>query len=168
MILLIDGRSGSGKSELATAIAAGTAAQLVRLDDLYPGWGGLAEGSVQVPFVITERRWRRYNWPTSRYEEWHELGPDLIIEGCGAISAASRALADFAIWVEHPTANRRRRAIEREPDFAEHWEEWAAQEDAFIGAEHPERLADAIVDGADVTSELSRWRALFEPARVGE
>ena len=37
-ILLIDGRSGSGKSELATAIAAATGSQVVRLDDLYPGW----------------------------------------------------------------------------------------------------------------------------------
>ena len=170
MILLIDGRSGSGKSELATAIAAGTRAQTVRLDDLYPGWAGLAEGSDQVPFIITERRWRRWDWPNSRYEEWHELDParDLIVEGCGSLSRASRSLADFALWVEHPVESRRERAIEREPAFAEHWDEWAAQEDALIAIEHPEALADAVVDGADVTLELPRWRAMFDPARVGE
>ena len=45
-VLLIDGRSGSGKTELARAVVAGVPeAQLVRLDDLYPGWGGLEEGS---------------------------------------------------------------------------------------------------------------------------
>lgn len=170
MILLIDGRSGSGKSELAAAIAAGTATQVVRLDDLYPGWGGLAAGSEQVPFIITERRWRRWDWPSSRYEEWHELDAsrDLIVEGCGCLTAASRPLADYAIWVEHPADGRRRRAIEREPDFAEHWDAWAAQEDALLEREHPRSLADAIVDGADVSRDLPRWRALFETARVGE
>jgi uridine kinase len=170
MILLIDGRSGSGKSELATAIAAGTSAQLVRLDDLYPGWRGLADGSDQLPFIITEHRWRRWDWPNSRYEEWHELDParDLIVEGCGSLSRASRSLADFALWVEHPVESRRQRAIDREPAFAEHWDEWAAQEDAFIELEHPESLADAVVDGADVSVQLPRWRAMFDPARVEE
>lgn len=170
MILLIDGRSGSGKSELATAIAAGTTAQVVRLDDLYPGWGGLEAGSIQVPFILDERRWRRWDWSSSRYEEWHELdrGGDLIVEGCGALSRASRSLADFALWVEHPDEDRRRRAVEREPAFAEHWDEWAAQEDAFIAREHPEALADAVVDGEDVVRDLARWRAMFDPARVGE
>ena len=170
MILLIDGRSGSGKSELATAIAAGTTIQVVRLDDLYPGWLGLAEGSAQVPFIIAEKRWRRWDWPNSRYEEWHELDPsrDLIIEGCGSLSRAARSLAEFSLWVEHPIDGRRERAIDREPAFAEHWDEWAAQEDAFIEHEHPESLADAVVDGADVSRELPRWRAMFDPARVGE
>ena len=168
MILLIDGRSGSGKSELATAIAAGTTAQVVRLDDIYPGWDGLAEGSEQVPFIISERRWRRWDWPNSRYEEWHELDGDLIVEGCGSLSGASRSLADFALWVEHPPEDRRRRALEREPSFAAHWDAWAAQENAFMALEHPESLADAVVDGADVSLGLPRWRAMFEPARVGE
>ena len=170
MILLIDGRSGSGKSELAAAIAAGTTAQLVHLDDLYPGWGGLAAGSDQVPFIITEHRWRRWDWPNSRYEEWHELDPrrDLIVEGCGSLSRTSRSLADFALWVEHPSDDRRRRAIEREPGFAEHWDAWAAQEHAFLAREHSESLADAVVEGSEVTLELPRWRAMFDPARVGE
>ena len=142
----------------------------MRLDDLYPGWLGLADGSAQVPFIITEHRWRRWDWPSSRYEEWHELDParDLIVEGCGALSRAARSLADFALWVEHPPQDRRRRAIEREPSFAAHWDAWATQENAFMALEHPESLADAVVDGADVLLGLPRWRAMFDPARVGE
>lgn len=170
MILLIDGRSGSGKSELAASIAAGSAAQVVRLDDLYPGWGGLLAGSEQVPFVISELRWRRWDWATSKYEEWHALDParPIIIEGCGAVTAASRALADFALWVEHPDDDRRRRALAREPDFTEHWEDWAAQEAQFIAANDPVSLVDAVVDGSDVTRDLGRWRAMLDPARVDE
>jgi uridine kinase len=170
MILLIDGRSGSGKTELATAIAHGLTTQVVRLDDIYPGWGGLDDGSVQVPLILTQLRWRRWDWPTSKYEEWHELDParDIIIEGCGALSRASRPHADYAIWVEHESEDRRRRATEREPGFAAHWDEWAAQEGEFITREHPETLADVVVDGAEVSRELPRWRAMFDPARVGE
>ena len=169
MILLIDGRSGSGKSELATAIAARVpAAQLVRLDDVYPGWHGLQAGSDLVPGIIESRRWQRWDWGSSSYKEWHELddGP-LVIEGCGALSVANRALADFGIWVEHPDADRRRRALAREPGYAPHWDDWARQEAAFIARERPQRQADATVDGADVTGGLERWCGILETGRVG-
>lgn len=169
MILLIDGRSGSGKSELATAIGARVpAAQVVRLDDLYPGWGGLQAGSDRVPDLIRHRRWQRWDWATSTYAEWHDLhdGP-LVIEGCGSLSRANRQLADFGIWVEHPDASRRIRALAREPDYAPHWEEWARQEEAFIARERPQARADATVDGADVTVGLERWCGILETGRVG-
>jgi uridine kinase len=160
MIMLIDGRSGSGKSELATAITADGTAQVLRLDDLYRGWGGLNGASVELPRVLRERRWQRWDWVASRPAEWHELGDGaLVVEGCGALSRAARQLADFAIWVEHPTADRKRRALAREPAYAPHWNDWAAQEVEFIAREHPRDLADAIVDGSDVLIGLDRWRA---------
>jgi uridine kinase len=172
IVLLIDGRSGSGKTELATAIGASwPEAQLVHLDDIYPGWGGLDAASAHVhEEILTNYRWRGWDWATSEPEEWHELDPErpLIIEGCGALSAENRALATYGIWVECPDDVRRQRALDREPDFAEHWEEWAAQEAAFIEREHPETRADAIVDGTDVTPDVARWRRLLDPARVGE
>jgi len=167
MILLIDGRSGSGKSELATALS--DLAEVVRLDDVYPGWNGLAAGSALVPSIIRQRRYRRWDWATAGYAEWRELGDGpLIIEGCGALSGANRSLADFGIWVQHPTDDRRRRALVREPDFVDHWDAWAAQEEQFIALERPRERADAEVDGRDVTAELARWRRLLDPARVGE
>jgi len=156
MILLIDGRSGSGKTELGRLLGA----PLLRMDDLYPGWGGLLEAADALPRILRDRRWQRWDWATSILAEWHELGDgNLVVEGCGALSRASRVLADFAIWVEHPTASRKQRALEREPDFAEHWDDWAAQEDAFIARENPRALADAIVDGTDVSVDVERWRA---------
>ena len=105
-MLLIDGRSGSGKTELARAIVAGSpGAQLVRLDDLYPGWDGLDAGSQiahdEILAAHHRPRWRRWDWVTGRHAEWHDLDPDrpLVVEGCGALSRDNRALASFGIWV---------------------------------------------------------------------
>ncbi|MEY3662995.1 MAG: hypothetical protein RI919_511, partial [Actinomycetota bacterium] len=50
-IVLIDGRAGSGKSTLANALQrrlfkdGETLPRLIHMDDLYPGWGGLAAGA---------------------------------------------------------------------------------------------------------------------------
>jgi hypothetical protein len=69
-----------------------------------------------------------------------------VIEGCGALSRANRALATFGIWVHLDDAERRRRALEREPGFAPHWEEWAAEELAFAARENPRDLADLVIE----------------------
>lgn len=153
MILVIDGRSGSGKSELAAALlAAVPGAQVLHLDDVYRGWGGLAEASRALPTILREHRWQRWDWATSTLAEWHEFDPalPLIVEGSGALTRATRQLADLAVWVEHPTASRRARALAREPGFAAHWHEWAAQEDEHERAENPSALADVTVDGSNV------------------
>jgi predicted kinase len=164
-VLLVDGRSGSGKTELARAIVAESGTQLLRLDDLYPGWGGLAAGSAAVhESVLRLGRWRRWDWAASAPAEWHDvdLGRDLVIEGCGALSRANRALATSAVWVELDEPTRRRRALARDGEmFAPHWDEWAAQEDTFIASEGPRSLADEIVDGTDVAAAASRWAALL-------
>lgn len=148
MITLIDGRSGSGKTEFAKALVAGHPDwQLVRLDDIYPGWGGLAAGSAAVPRLLTELRWREWDWVASAPGAWHELDDSrpIVVEGVGAISRASAALADRTIWVEADDDTRKRRALARDPYFAAHWDAWAAQEEQFIEVEHPRELAHEIV-----------------------
>jgi len=174
-VLLIDGRSGSGKTELARAIVAGSPdAQLVRLDDLYPGWGGLEEGSrvVHDEILANDRpRWRSWDWVLGRHAEWHELDParPLVVEGCGALSRDNRALATYGIWVALDTETRKNRALDRDGStYAPHWDEWAAQEDAFLTRENPAAHADAVIDGHDVTIELARWWAVLDAARVEE
>ncbi|MEN9621534.1 MAG: hypothetical protein RL499_1727, partial [Actinomycetota bacterium] len=90
-ITLIDGRSGSGKTTFATVLAARTGAQLLGLDDVYPGWDGLEAGEVHVLEHVLRAiaagrvpRWRAWNWRDDAPGAWHELDPtrDLIIEGC--------------------------------------------------------------------------------------
>ena len=150
-VVLIDGRSGSGKTELASALAPILSAQLVRLDDIYPGWSGLDAASEAVARDILGRhRWQRWDWAAGAPAEWHELDPavPIVVEGCGALSRASRALATFSIWVELDAVTRKARAIERDGEaYAPYWDRWAAQEASFIAREHPADLADLIVRG---------------------
>ena len=111
----------------------------------------LVGGSAHNQTVLRDRDpgWTGWDWGAGRQAGWHPVDParPIVVEGCGALSRANRALATFGIWVELPAAERRRRALEREPDFAPHWREWAAQERAHAAAEHPRALADVIVEG---------------------
>jgi hypothetical protein len=69
-----------------------------------------------------------------------------VVEGCGALSRANRALATFGIWIELDADERHRRSSARDHGrFDRHWDEWAAQEDAFIAREHPRMLADLVL-----------------------
>ncbi|MEF2976720.1 ATP-binding protein [Subtercola sp. YIM 133946] len=154
-VVLIDGRSGSGKSDLATALAAawpGAAATLVRLDDIYPGWRGLDAASSHVHdelLAAPRPRWQRYDWAAGKAAEWASVDTDrpLIVEGIGTLSRQNATLATFSVWVELDDRTRRERAIARDGDAYEpYWEVWAEQERAFIARENPAALADAIVD----------------------
>lgn len=157
MIILIDGRSGSGKTELATLMAESLEdATLVRLDDLYPGWDGLDAGSAAVPALITSRRWQAWDWQRDAPGRVCDvpLAGTLIVEGVGAISAASRPLSDVAIWVELDDVTRRRRALERDgATYEPYWDRWAQQELNFISREDPKSLADVVVSNQPVSAE---------------
>ena len=62
--MLIDGRSGTGKTTLGEALATELGAQLVHLDDVYPGWDGLsAAASAVVEDVLgAPSGYRRWDW----------------------------------------------------------------------------------------------------------
>jgi uridine kinase len=161
-VILIDGGSGSGKSTLAAALAAALSAapsetqhaELVHLEDIYPGWDGLDAASRHVTeFVLASEnpRWLDWNWTESRPGDWHDVDRTgaLVIEGSGALSRANRELATFAIWVDLDADTRKRRAIARDGQtYAPHWDRWAAQENAFAERERPWELADVIIDAA--------------------
>ncbi len=148
-VLLIDGRSGSGKTELATALAERIDAQLVRLDDVYPGWDGLEAASKLVRSdILLQHRWQRWDWASGRLAEWHELDPaqPLVVEGSGALSHANRELATLGVWVELDEPTRKARALARDGAMYEpHWDAWAAQEQLFYDRERPDLLADLVV-----------------------
>ncbi len=161
-IVLLDGRSGSGKTTLALALAASYAGgiTLIRLDDIYPGWDGLEAASEHVAENVLEPLsrgvvgcWQRWDWATDAPAEWHRVDPScpVLIEGCGALSHANRALASLALWVELDQAERQHRAFARDGDaYRPFWDRWAAQEQAFIDREHPVTLAELVVDGRTI------------------
>ena len=154
--VLIDGRSGSGKSTLADELqVAWASSAIVRLDDIYPGWDGLAWTIDHIHAELLEPRsagrtgrWRGWDWTTGSPSGWHSVAPEqrLILEGVGALTAANRALAELGIWVETPDAERKRRALLRDGDtYRPHWDRWAAQEDVFLARYDPRSVADWIV-----------------------
>ena len=157
IVVLIDGHSGAGKTTLATELAYAMGAQHVAMDSFYPGWGGLEVGSAMIPALVTPDNpgYRRWDWKRNQPAEWHKVNgrKDLIIEGAGSLSRANRELATFALWIRLDQVERKRRAIARDgARYHEHWDRWAAQEQAFFLRERPDTLADAIMDGR--TGEL--------------
>ncbi|WP_439694129.1 ATP-binding protein [Curtobacterium sp. SP.BCo] len=150
LVVLVDGRSGTGKTTLGNVLADRLGAQVVHLDDVYPGWDGLAAAAqAVVTDVLGEPSgYRRWDWEASRPAEWTSVDPALpvVVEGCGALSRASAQLASLRVWLEAEDATRWERAIGRDGEsFARQWDRWAAQEAAFIAAEGPAGLADVVV-----------------------
>lgn len=157
-IILIDGRSGSGKTTLAESLRASwpEPVHLVALDDLYPGWGGLARGAEiareQIIAPVSEGhpgRWRRWDWERSAPGAAVETpaGATLIVEGSGVLTPASAALAPVRVWLESAEAGRRERALARDGEtYRPHWDEWAAQEARHLEMDDPRTLATIVVD----------------------
>jgi hypothetical protein len=159
-VLLIDGRSGAGKTSLARKVVdrwpvAGRV-QLIALDSIYPGWDGLDAG-VERAFEWILRphgrgylgTWRRWDWERQTEAESHAVDPALgvLIEGSGIITPATAAIADIRIWVESPELGRKSRALRRDGDaYRPHWDQWAAQESAHIERDDPRALATRIVE----------------------
>lgn len=149
-ITIIDGRSGSGKTELSARLAGETGARVIHMDDLYGGWSGLATGSrlleraILAPLAAGRTaHWQRWDWAAGDWGESDraEPGGSLIIEGCGSLTLASREHADRAIWLEAPEGVRRARALRRDGDDS-WWQLWREQEDAHVAANGPAMLAD--------------------------
>ncbi|MGE2729164.1 hypothetical protein ACQI4F_06785 [Mycolicibacterium vaccae] len=162
--VLIDGRSGSGKSTLAALLAElWDGSVVVTLDDIYPGWDGLAWATEHLRAELlaprargAAGRWRRWDWAADAPAEWHTVSARqrLIVEGAGTLTAANRALADLGIWIDADDSDRKRRALLRDGDtYRPHWERWARQEDDFVAIHRPRAVADE-----HVTNAPGGWR----------
>lgn len=176
--ILIDGRSGSGKSTLADQLQlAWRSSAIVRLDDIYPGWDGLAWAVDHVRTAVLEPRsaggdgrWRRWDWATGAPAGWCTVGSAqrLIVEGAGALTAANRSHADLGIWVETPDAERKRRALLRDGElYRPHWDRWAAHEDEHIARYDPRSVADWTVTEQQCGLIWAPRSPAAEPPAVG-
>lgn len=154
-VVLIDGPSGAGKSTLADAVVAAWpgrhAPTLVRLDDIYPGWGGLDAAVELIGARLLAPRhggraaaWQRHDWVTGRPAEWHRVDPTrpLIVEGCGALAEAHAGLSDVRVWLDADDGIRKRRALERDGGgFDGHWDQWQRDWERYRARERPDRWA---------------------------
>uniref|UniRef100_UPI001F0C50B8 hypothetical protein n=1 Tax=Microbacterium sp. CPCC 204701 TaxID=2493084 RepID=UPI001F0C50B8 len=154
-VVLVDGRSGAGKSSLAHTLVARWPlpgrVQSVALDSIYPGWDGLDEGVglAREQILVPHARglmgvWQRWDWDVGAPAEAHAVDPalPLIVEGVGILTPATAGLGDVRVWLESPTASRRQRALVRDGDgYRPHWERWARQEERHLQRDEPARLA---------------------------
>ncbi|APF33352.1 hypothetical protein A9Z40_07635 [Microbacterium arborescens] len=159
-VVIIDGRSGAGKSTLARELqrqwSGPRTPQLVALDELYPGWDGLAAGAeYAVARVLAPRRtgatarWQQWDWTADRYGPERAVGADetILLEGSGALTAAAAAFATVSIWLDAPSELRKRRALDRDGEaYRPHWDRWAAQEEDHIARNDPRGLATHVVE----------------------
>lgn len=159
-VVVIDGRSGAGKTTLARMLVerwpiAGRV-QLVALDSIYPGWDGLREGSERALDGILRPHgrgylgeWRRWDWENGTEAETHAVDPALgvLIEGSGILTPATAAIADVRVWVESAESGRKARALARDGEtYRPHWERWAQQEADHIVRDDPRALATRVIE----------------------
>ena len=179
-VILIDGRSGSGKTHFAehlmttlgtigqqagaapgTPPAPNTTPQLVHLEDFYPGWGGLFAAARMLAAEVLQPNcpgFRRWDWEKNAPAQWQPLDPGrpLIVEGVGALSPEAlavlrrRGIPHLTLVMDAPTQLRKQRALHRDPYYAPWWDMWAAQERAHI-ARRP--APDLIVANGSTTPE---------------
>jgi uridine kinase len=128
-------------------------ATVVHLDDVYPGWLGLEAGRDAIITSVLEPV-RRGNAASYFAWDWEHNRPGnsvtvvpsdvLIVEGCGIITAHSRALADVSIWLDCPESQRFERIQRRDGTaFDEHWSGWNEQVSRHIAEHDP--IASATV-----------------------
>ena len=166
-LVLVDGRSGSGKSTVAARLARLLGAPLVHTDDIAwhhdpIEWAGLLVDGVLEP-------WRRGEPVRYRPPGW--IARDragavcvdscsrLVVEGVGAARAELAERAELAVWVQADVDVARRRGVARDvelgrtPAEAEaFWDDWARAEDPFLAIDQPWRRARLIVNGAPLNS----------------
>jgi hypothetical protein len=158
-IVLIDGRSNSGKSTFAKSLQENLFRQgeslprVIHMDDLYPGWEGLSLGADYLNRFILEpltkkltASWQQWDWPKNQRGAWMEFsgGTPLIIEGCGSLSDRASSVAFLRIWLEAKEPVRQSRWLEREGNL-DKFEMWAAQELDFYAREKSLELADLVI-----------------------
>ncbi|QIM21008.1 hypothetical protein G7075_07460 [Phycicoccus sp. HDW14] len=158
-VVAVDGPSGSGKTTLAKGIVDVLGCPVVHMDEIFPGWDGLAEA---VPLLVNQvlvplsrgRRgsyrvwdWEADGWGATRHVD---PGPVLLVEGCASSVGAAGGYAALRVWLEAPRDERLRRGLARDGEaYQPHWRRWAAQEQALFAADGTRDKADVTFSTAD-------------------
>lgn len=154
-IILIDGKSGVGKTRLAVHLADALDATIVHLDDAYPGWAGLADGrDALIETVLTPLtaglpgQYRAWDWERGTAGDSVAVrpAPVVVIEGCGVSTPQSRGFASTVVWVECDESERLARLVDRDgSQFDDFSDGWDAQVDAHIAQNNPIGTATVVV-----------------------
>lgn len=162
VIIAVDGRSGAGKTTVALELAAllrrHHTVSLFHLEDIYPGWDGLANGVERYVSTVLEplsrglpAQWLAWDWEAKNdgASRTTAVADVVLVEGVGAAHGRAREFLDAVVWVDAPTLTRKRRALDRDGEtYAPFWESWAAQEELLLAQDAVADAADIVVDGA--------------------
>jgi uridine kinase len=153
-VVAVDGPSGAGKTAYATGLAAAAGADVLHLEDLYPGWHGLAATPAIVADVLASvaagdtGSAHRWDWARGVPGSVVRVRPShlLVLDGVGSGASVLRPYLSLLIWLEAPADVRKQRALARDGDtYAPYWDVWAEQEAVHFAAEQTRRHADLVV-----------------------
>ena len=155
-VIAIDGPSGSGKTSLANAVSRALDAPTAHMDQIFPGWDGLAAAVELVTTQVLEplargqqAAYRTWDWARDQWNGTITLprSPFLVLEGCGSSVGCAGQYAAVRVWVDAEPAIRKARGLARDGEtFAPHWQRWAAQEKALYAADGTAAKADLVID----------------------
>jgi para-aminobenzoate synthetase len=151
-VVAVDGPSGAGKTEVADRLGRRLDAVVLRVDELVPGWRGLAS----MPPVVARdllaplatgapASTRRWDWVADRPGDLVTVPRTryLVLDGCGSGSRVIRPFLSLLVWVDAPADVRHARAMRRDGDvYGPWWDVWAEQERDLFAAEQTLAAAD--------------------------
>ena len=155
-LICVDGPAGSGKTTLADELAELSGAPVLHMDDMFEGWDGLPGITAQLESLLRPLArgragsYRRWDWPGNAWAETILVpaAPLLVLEGVGSGSTVVADLVTVLAWVEVPVELRMARGLERGGvGVAEHWRQWADDEQGVFARERTRERADVILDG---------------------
>jgi uridine kinase len=155
-LICVDGPAGSGKTTLGAELATLCDAPVLHMDDMYEGWTGLPRIADQLATLLgplaegEAGSYRRWDWHAGGWAETVRVLPTplLVLEGVGSGSASIASLITVLAWVEVPRDLRLARGLERDgPAVADHWRQWAVDEQELFSRERTRERADVVLDG---------------------
>ncbi|MEO6509883.1 MAG: 4-amino-4-deoxy-L-arabinose transferase [Nocardioides sp.] len=161
-LICIDGPAGSGKTTLATEIAALTGAPVVHMDNLFEGWAGLPTVDQQLDRLLRPLArnrpgsYRRWDWYAGTWAEVVVVPPAplLVLEGVGSGSRTHAGLITCLVWVEVAPDLRLERGLARDgAEMDEHWRQWSAAEQVHFAQDGTRARSDLVVDGTRGSSD---------------
>ena len=163
-IVAIDGCGGAGKSTLAAKLAALLDdCPLIHTDD-FASWDRPLDWYPRMITQVLEplgqnrpTRYQKFDWQANQLGQWETVKPCsfVILEGVSSSRSEFRPYLSFAIFVETDPELRLQRGLERDGEEAlPLWQQWMAEEDAYLLRDRPEEYADVVISGN--TGDL--WR----------